>query len=75
MSRPEKSKQREKWRYVYRKIGIIKTLDLEDIKQTSQSSMVEVKEPTYEEALLRQLHLILGIWSLLKVFTDLYCLL
>ena len=36
--------------------------------------MVEVKESTYEEALLRQLHFILGIWSLLKVFTDLYCL-
>ena len=29
--------------------------------------MVEVKESTYDEALLRQLHL---IWSLLKVFTD-----
>ena len=33
--------------------------------------MVEVKESTYEEALLRQLHLIFGIWSPLKVFTDL----
>ena len=49
-------------------------LNLEDIKQTSQSSMVEVTEPTYEEALLWQLHFILGIWSPLKVFTDLYCL-
>ena len=57
-----------------RKTGITKRLNLEDIKQTSQSSMVEVKESTYEEALLRQLHFILGIWSLLKVFTDLYCL-
>ena len=36
--------------------------------------MVEVKEYTYEEALLKQLHFILGIWSPLKVFTDLYCL-
>ena len=34
--------------------------------------MVEVKESTYEEAFLRQLHLILGIWSPFKVFTDLY---
>ena len=36
--------------------------------------MVEVKESTYEETLLRQLHFILGIWSALKVFTDLYCI-
>ena len=36
--------------------------------------MVEIKESTYEKALLRQLHIILRILSLLKVFTDLYCL-
>ena len=36
--------------------------------------MAEVKEFTYGEALLRQLHFILEIWSPLKVFTDLYCL-
>ena len=36
--------------------------------------MVEVKESTYKEILLTQLHFILGIWSALKVFTDLYCL-
>ena len=35
--------------------------------------MVEVKESTYEEALLRQLHFISGIWSPLKGFIDLYC--
>ena len=35
--------------------------------------MAEVKECTYYEALLRQLHFILGIWCLLEVFTDLYC--
>ena len=35
--------------------------------------MVEVKEYN-EEALLKQLHFILGIWSPLKIFTDLYCL-
>ena len=75
MNCPKKSKQiTRKWRYVYRKIGISQRLNLEDIKQTSQSSMVEVKESTYEEALLRELHFILGIWSPLKVFTDLYCL-
>ena len=61
MNRSEKSKQikRKIKRYVYRKIAIIKRLNLEDIKQTSQSSMVEVKESAYDEALLRQLHLIL----------------
>ena len=42
------------------------------MKQTSLCSMVEVKESTHEEALLRQLHFILGIWSLLKVFKDLF---
>ena len=36
--------------------------------------MVEVKKSIYEEALFKQLHLILGIWSPLKAFTDLYCL-
>ena len=36
--------------------------------------MVAVKEFTYKEILLTQLHFILGIWSALKVFTDLYCL-
>ena len=36
--------------------------------------MVEVKEYTYEEALLKQLYFILGIWTSLKIFTDLYCL-
>ena len=35
--------------------------------------MVDVKECTYEEALLRQLHIILEIWGPLKVFTNLYC--
>ena len=61
MNRSEKSKQikRKIKRYVYRKIAITKRLNLEDIKQTSQSSMVEVKESAYDEALLRQLHLIL----------------
>ena len=34
--------------------------------------MVEVKESTYKET--TQLHFILGIWSALKVFSDLYCL-
>ena len=53
-----------------RKTGITKRLNLEDIKQTSQSSMVELKESTYDEALLTQLHFILGIWSPLRVFTD-----
>ena len=33
--------------------------------------MVEVKESTYEEALLRQLHFISEIWSPFKVFTGL----
>ena len=75
MSRREKVKQiTRKWRYAYRKIGITKRLNFEDIKQKSQSSMVEVKESTYEEVLLMQIHLILGIWILLKVFTGLYCL-
>ena len=37
--------------------------------------MVEAKESTYEKALLRQLHFILGIWGLLRVFTDLHRLL
>ena len=32
------------------------------MKQTSQSSMVEVNKSTYEEALLRQLHFILGMF-------------
>ena len=36
--------------------------------------MVEVQESTYKETLLMHLHFILGIWSVLKVFTDLYCL-
>ena len=36
--------------------------------------MVEVQESTYKETLLTHLHFILGIWSALKVFTDLYCL-
>ena len=34
--------------------------------------MVKVKEYTYKETLLTQLHFILGIWNTLKVFTDLY---
>ena len=34
--------------------------------------MAEVKEYTYEEALLKQLHFISGIWTPLKIFTDLY---
>ena len=53
MSRPEKSKQiKRKMALRHRKIGITQRLNLENIKQTSQSSMVEVKEFTYEEALL-----------------------
>ena len=44
------------------------------LKTLNRQVMVEVKESMYEEALLRQLHFILGIWSLLKVFTDLYYL-
>ena len=36
--------------------------------------MVEVKESSYEETLLKELHFVLGIWSPLKVFTDLNCL-
>ena len=36
--------------------------------------MVEVKKSINEEALFKQLHFILGIWSPLKAFTDLYCL-
>ena len=42
--------------------------------QTSQSDMVEVIKPIYEEALFKQLRFILGIWSPLEAFTDLYCL-
>ena len=48
------------------------------MKQTSQSSVVDVEESTNEEALLRQLHLTLGIWSLSKsskiyiVFFNIY---
>ena len=57
----------------HRKIGITQRLAFEDNKPTSYSSMVEVKESTYEETLLRQLHFILGIWSALKVLTGLYC--
>ena len=37
--------------------------------------MVEEKESGYKEKLLTRLHFILGIWSALKVFTDLHCLL
>ena len=44
-------------------------------EQTSQSTMVEVKRSIYEEALSKQLPFVLGIWSPLKAFTDLYCLL
>ena len=74
MSRPEQSKQAtRKWHYVCGKIGITQRLNLEEIKQTSHSSMVELKKSTYEEPLLRQLHFIFGIWCPLKVFTDLYC--
>ena len=51
-------------------MSITQRLNLDDIKQTSQSSMVEVKEYSYEGALRKQLHFILGIWSTLKVFTD-----
>ena len=36
--------------------------------------MVEVIKPIYEEALFKQLRFILGIWSPLEAFTDLYCL-
>ena len=36
--------------------------------------MVEVKKSINEEALLKQLHFHLGIWSPLKTFTNLYCL-
>ena len=36
--------------------------------------MVEVKESTDEEILLRQLHFISGIWSPIKVYADLCCL-
>ena len=42
------------------------------MNQKSQSSIVEVKEYTYEEVLLKQLHFILVIWTPLKIFTDLY---
>ena len=36
--------------------------------------MVKGKESTYDETLLSQLHIILEIWSPIKVFTGLYCL-
>ena len=65
----------EIWRYVSRKIGITQRFNFEDIKHSRQSSMVEVKESIYLEALLSQLNFILRIWSSIKVFTDLYCLL
>ena len=44
----------EKWRYVYRKIDITHGFNFKYTKQTSQSSMVEVKEVTYGEVLLTQ---------------------
>ena len=37
--------------------------------------MVEVKKSRNEDALFKQLHFILGIWSPVKAFTDLYCFL
>ena len=49
-----KSKQREKWNYVYSKIGITQRFNFEADEQMSQSGMVEVKEVTYGEGLLRQ---------------------
>ena len=36
------------------RLTLHKDIDLEDIKQRSQSSIVELKEVTYGEALLRQ---------------------
>ena len=43
------NKQHEKWRYIYRKIGIAKRFNFENIKQTRQSRVVEVKVATYGE--------------------------
>ena len=67
MSRPKKSKE------ITQKIGITQRFNFEDTKQTSQI-IVELKEATYGEVLLRRQNFILGIWIPLKVFTDLYCL-
>ena len=71
MSRPEKSKYMT-WKILLRLLQDWYYTKVEE--QASQSSMIEVKKSIYAEALFKQLHFILGIWSPLKAFTDLYCL-
>ena len=52
MSRHEnENKKRDKWRYVYPKIGITQSFNIEGTKQPSQIRVVKVKEATYGEAL------------------------
>ena len=55
-------------------MALHKDLILKTSKRQVRVVWLEVKEFSNEEALLRQLRFILGIWSPLKVFTDLYCL-
>ena len=50
MSRHEnQNKNRRTWRYVYRKFGITQRFDIEDTKERSQISVMEVKKRTYRE--------------------------
>ena len=44
-------KNLSRWHYVYRKTGTTQRFNIEDIKQSSQIRLVEVKETTYGEAL------------------------
>ena len=52
MSRHEnQNKKREKWRYVYRKLGITQKFSIEDTKKRNQIRVMEVKKVTYGETL------------------------
>ena len=44
-----KTKKRKKWRYIYCKFGITQRFDIEDTKERSQISVMEVKKRTYRE--------------------------
>ena len=52
MNRHEnQNKKREKWRYVYPRIGITQRFNIKHTKERSEIRVVEVNKATYREAL------------------------
>ena len=42
-------KKRKKWRYVYRKFGIMQIFNIEDMKERSQIRVMEMKKKLHME--------------------------